>query len=169
MSLHARAAALSDADAITRIYNQGIADRTATFETRPRSSDEIGRWFDGRHPIVVVEEAGAVVAFAAASQWRARECYRGIAELAVYVAREHRGRGAGRLALDELARAAEGAGFWKLLAATFATNDASRALLRGAGFREIGVFEKQAVLEGRWIDVVLLERLLGAHVTQLRG
>src|SRR5437870_63573 len=110
-----RSAAVGDAEAITRIYNQGIEDRIATFETVPRSPDDVRHWFDGVHPIVVVEDDGGVIAFASTSTYRPRECYAGIAEFSVYVAREARGRGAGRLAMNALMEAARGAGFWKLV------------------------------------------------------
>src|SRR3954470_179210 len=117
--MQVRAATPADAAAIAHIYNQGIEDRTATFETRLRTKEDISAWFDGVHPIVVVEDAGEVVAFAATSTYRPRECYAGIAEFAVYVAREARGRGAGRMAMQGLIEAAEGAGFWKLVSRVF--------------------------------------------------
>ncbi|WP_375765239.1 hypothetical protein NR798_26340 [Archangium gephyra] len=68
-------------EAIARLYNQGIEDRVATFETRPRTEDEVSRWFDGRHPVVLAEEEGRVVAFASTSAYQARECYGGISPL----------------------------------------------------------------------------------------
>ena len=86
----ARAATPSDAETIARIYNEGIEDRVATFETRFRSAEDILGWFDGVHPIVVVEEEGKIVAFGATSTYRPRECYAGIAETSIYVAREFR-------------------------------------------------------------------------------
>ncbi|HEX3068182.1 MAG TPA: N-acetyltransferase, partial [Thermoanaerobaculia bacterium] len=79
--MKARAATPSDAPAIARIYNEGIDDRVATFETRHRTADEVVQWLDGRHPVVVVEDDdGDVIAFAATSTYRPRECYAGIAE-----------------------------------------------------------------------------------------
>src|SRR5437016_3029942 len=114
-----RRATPDDAEAIARIYNQGIEDRVATFETRSRAADDVRAWFDGVHPIVVVEESGSVVAFGATFGYRPRECYAGIAEASLYVAREARGRGAGRAALAALIEAAEQAGFWKLLSRVF--------------------------------------------------
>jgi L-amino acid N-acyltransferase YncA len=93
-----RAAFLADAEAIALIYNQGIADRVSTFETDPHTKEQIECWFDGGHPIVVVEYGGEVVAFASTSSYRNRPCYAGIAEFPVYVARNRRGTGAGRLA-----------------------------------------------------------------------
>lgn len=162
--LHVRPARLEDVAGITRIYNQGIEDRTATFETRPRGEEDVRRWFDGVHPIVAVVEGtsgGAVVAFASTSTYRPRECYAGIAEFSVYVAREARGRGAGRLAMKALIEASEGTGFWKLVSRVFVENAASRALLRAVGFREVGIYHRHAKLDGAWRDVVIVERLLG--------
>jgi phosphinothricin acetyltransferase len=158
--MQARPAVPADAAAIARIYNQGIEDRTATFETRPRSPDDIAAWFDGTHPIILVEDDGQPIAFASTSTYRPRECYRGVAEVSVYVAREARGRGAGRLALQALIDAATAAGFWKLLSRVFIENTASRRLIHACGFREVSVYEKHARLEGVWRDVIIVERLL---------
>jgi L-amino acid N-acyltransferase YncA len=157
-----RLATPADAAVIARIYNEGIADRTATFETRPRTADEVEAWFDGVHPIAVVERDGEVVGFASTSPYRTRECYEGVAEFGVYVAREHRGTGAGREAMAALVDAAEAAGFWKLLSRVFVENEASRRLLARVGFREVGVYRRHARLDGEWRDVVIVERLIGA-------
>jgi L-amino acid N-acyltransferase YncA len=158
--MRARAATVDDAAALAAVYNQGIEDRVATFETRTRTPEDIRRWFDGVHPVVVVEEGEDVVAFAATSSYRPRDCYAGIAETSVYVARGWRGRGAGRLALEALMEAAREAGFWKLLSRIFPENAASRSLVRSLGFREVGTYEKHAKLDGVWRDVVIVERLL---------
>jgi phosphinothricin acetyltransferase len=144
---------------MARIYNQGIADRTATFETRLRTESEIQEWFDGAHPLLVVEERGAVVAFAATFAYRPRACYAGIAEASVYVDREFRRHGAGRMALDALIAAAAAAGFWKLLSRIFVDNTASRGLVASLGFREVGIYEKHGQLDGVWRDVVIVEKL----------
>jgi L-amino acid N-acyltransferase YncA len=146
------------------IYNEGIADRLATFETRPRTADDVRAWFDGIHPIVLVEDEGRVVAFASTSTYRPRDCYGGIAEFSVYVARAARGRGAGRAAMEKLIEEAERAGFWKLVSRVFPENAASLALLRSLGFREVGVYEKHARLDGAWRDVVIVERLIQPNV-----
>jgi phosphinothricin acetyltransferase len=161
MTLTARRASAGDAPTIARIYNEGIDDRLGTFETRHRSADEVRAWFDGRHPIVVVETpAGDVVAFASTSSYRPRECYAGVAEFSVYVARASRGQGAGRIAMRALIDAAEMAGLWKLVSRVFVENQASRRLLASLGFREVGVYQHHARLDGLWRDVVIVERLL---------
>lgn len=160
-----RLATSEDMAAIATIYNQGIEDRIATFETRLRTPQEIEQWFDGVHPIVVLEaNQQQVIAFASTSLYRPRPCYAGIAEFSVYVERTWRGRGAGRLALEGLLQEAEKAGFWKLVSRVFVENAASRALLRRLGFREVGVYEKHAQLDGVWRDVVIVERLLPVNV-----
>jgi phosphinothricin acetyltransferase len=163
-ALSSRPATRSDAQDIARIYNQGIEDRVATFETRPRSAEDVCAWFDGTHPIVVVEEAGRVVAFGATSTYRPRDCYAGIAECSVYVAREARRRGVGATALNVLADAAARAGFWKLVGRVFPENEPSRRMLRACGFREVGIYEKHGRLDGRWRDVIIVERLLPANL-----
>ncbi len=88
MSPHA--ATRLDSPAIARIYNQGIEDRVATFETRLRSANDVEKWFDGVHPAIVVDEAGKTIAFASTSVYRPRDCYAGIAECSVYVDRAWR-------------------------------------------------------------------------------
>jgi L-amino acid N-acyltransferase YncA len=161
MSLAARPASPEDAERLAQIYNEGIEDRVGTFETRPRSAADVRAWFDGIHPIVVVaDEVEGVIAFASTSTYRARECYAGIAEFSVYVARHERGRGAGAVAMRSLIDAARGAGFWKLVSRIFIENTASRKLMASVGFREVGIYEKHGRLDGRWRDVVIVELLI---------
>ncbi len=157
--MKARAATPADAGAIARIYTEGIEDRIATFETRARSAADIAAWFDGIHPVVVVEDEEQVIAFASTSSYRARECYAKIAEFSVYVARARRGSGAGRVALAALIIAASEAGLHKLVSRIFPENVASRGLCRALGFREVGVYQEHGQLEGVWKDCVIVERL----------
>jgi L-amino acid N-acyltransferase YncA len=155
-----RLATPDDAPFLAAIYNEGIEDRVATFETRPRSEADVRQWFDGRHPIIVVEDGDEIVAFASTSTYRPRECYAGIAEVSVYVARSHRRKGAGRVALSALIEEARAKGFWKLLSRVFIENEASRALIGSLGFREVGIYERHGKLDGVWRDVVIVERHL---------
>jgi L-amino acid N-acyltransferase YncA len=162
--MRAREAIPEDAEAIAAIYNQGISDRIATFETRQRTEEDILSWFGTRYPVVVVVDENEVVAFASTSTYRPRDCYSGIAEFSVYVDQAHRGKGAGRLAMEALIAAAENAGFWKLLSRVFVDNAASRGLLRSVGFREVGIYEKHGQLDDIWHDVVIVERLIPTNL-----
>jgi L-amino acid N-acyltransferase YncA len=160
----ARPAVEADAAAIARIHNQGIAERGATFETEPRTAAGVAtgvRERGPRFPLVVVERAGVVVAWAGVGAYRDRPCYAGVGEFSVYVDRAARGRGAGRAAVAALLEACEAAGYWKLVSRVFPENTASRALLRALGFREVGVYRRHARLDGAWRDCVIVERLLG--------
>ena len=160
MTLAARPASPADAPIIAQIYNEGIEDRVGTFETRRRTVEDVAAWFDGTHPIVVVEAEGEIVAFAATSSYRNRQAYAGIAEFSVYVARHARGKGAGTVAMRALIDAVKPAGIWKLVSRIFVENDASRRLMASMGFREVGIYEKHAKLDGEWRDVVIVERLI---------
>ena len=140
----------------------------ASFETRPRTPREVAGWFDGVHPVVVVERAGVVAGFAATFTYRPRECYAGVAEVSVYVARASRGLGVGREATEAIIAAAEAAGFRKLVSRVFPENTVSRRLLHSTGFREVGLYRRHARLEGAWRDVVIVERLLGEAARERR-
>ena len=159
-----RLAAGGDAGAIAEIYNEGIADRIATFETAPRTPEAVAALLAERgdkYPAIVVERDGKVIAFAWAGAYRARPCYDGVVEHSVYVARAARGRGAGLVALNELARVYEAKGYWKMLSRIFPENVASLRLHERAGFRVVGTYLKHGMLEGEWRDTVIVERLLG--------
>jgi L-amino acid N-acyltransferase YncA len=164
--LRTRAATPGDASAIAAIYNEGIADRIATFETEPRSATDIAGWFTGEHLVVVAEtgETGPV-AFAASFPYSSRLCYRGVGEFSVYVRRDYRGRGAGRAVLAALMEAAVTRGMHKLTSRVFPENAASRALLKGLGFEEIGIHRRHGQLDGRSRDCVIVERLLDKGAT----
>jgi L-amino acid N-acyltransferase YncA len=160
----ARGARREDAAAIARIYNQGIEDRIATFETESRTTADMARLLDerlGRYPAVVVERGGQVVAWASAGTYRARPCYDPIAEHSVYVDRDHRGTGVGRIALEALCAEAQRLGFLKLVSRIFPENVASLALHRKVGFREVGIYRRHGKLDGEWRDCVIVEKLLG--------
>jgi L-amino acid N-acyltransferase YncA len=156
-----RTARATDAAAIAEIYNEGIEDRLATFETEPRSADDVAAWIEEDLPLVVGEDHGEVVAWAVAHRYRPREAYAGVGEFSIYVARRARGRGLGRETLTALIEESERRGLWKLVSRVFPENEASLALCRSLGFREVGVYRRHARLDGEWRDVVIVERLLG--------
>ena len=155
-----RLATLNDAPFLAAIYNEGIEDRVATFETRPRSEEDVRGWFDERHPIVVVEEDGQIVAFASTSTYRPRDCYRGNRRSFRICSARISPPGSGTRGADELIKQAKAKGFWKLVSRVFPENQASRALIRSLGFREVGIYEKHGKLDGVWRDVVIVERHL---------
>jgi L-amino acid N-acyltransferase YncA len=168
MPVTIRPADTADAAAIAAVYNQGIAERNATFETDPRSvADVEARLRDQlRYPTLVADEDGAVVGWAGVSTYRPRACYSGIGEFSIYVDRNARGRGIGRQLLEALADEARGRGYWKLVSRIFPSNEASRRLCRACGFREVGVYEKHGRLDGRWTDVVIVERLIPENLDE---
>jgi L-amino acid N-acyltransferase YncA len=162
--LAARLATVADAEAIARIHNEGIADRIATFETEPRTAQQVAASLcekGDRYPTVVVERGGEVVAWAGAGAYRSRPVYAGVAEHSVYVARSARGMGAGRAALEALCRAYAERGFWKIVSRIFPENTASLALHERCGFRVVGTYRRHGKLEGVWRDCVIVETLLG--------
>jgi len=166
--LSARIATVEDAAAIAQIYNEGIADRIATFETEARTPAQMASALTDkgdRYPTVVVERAGVVVAWAGAGAYRSRPAYAGVAEHSVYVARAARGTGAGRAALEGLCRAYAERGFWKIVSRIFPENTASLQLHERCGFRVVGVYRRHGRLEGVWRDCVIVERLLGEAAT----
>lgn len=162
-----RTAIADDAAAIAEIYNQGIEDRVATYETSRRSAEDQQAWLQsiaGRYPAIVAQADGEIIGWAGAGPYRNRECYRGIGEFSMYVRRDWRGRGIGGVLVAALISEAERLGLWKLLSRIFTFNEASRALCRKHGFREVGVYQKHARLDGRWLDVVIVERLIPANL-----
>jgi L-amino acid N-acyltransferase YncA len=146
---------------VAAIYNEGIAGRLATFETRPREPGEVAAWFEDGLPFLVAEADGEVVGFARVSSYSDRCVYDGVGEHAVYVARAARGGGVGRRLLGALCADAERAGLYKLTSRVFTDNAASRAVHAAAGFHEVGVQRRHGRLDGEWKDCVLVERLLG--------
>jgi len=164
-TLTARPARREDAAAITEIYNQGIEDRIATFETEPRSVADIEPWFDHAHAFVAVTgRSGDVIGYAVAHPYSDRSCYRGIGEFSVYVRRSHRGRGVGQAAMAALVEAARADGLWKLTSRIFPENRASLALMARMGFDAIGVHRSHGKLDGVWKDCVIVELLIAENL-----
>jgi L-amino acid N-acyltransferase YncA len=156
-----RPAVSADATAVAAIYNEGIEDRLATFETRPRSAEDVAGWLESELPFLVAADGSEVLGFARVTPYSDRCVYEGVGEHAVYVARAARGRRAGRQLLDALCEAAEHAGLYKLTSRVFTDNEPSRAVHAAAGFVEVGIQRRHGRLDGRWKDCVLVERLLG--------
>ena len=166
MDITIRDAQPPDAEAIARIYNQGIEERAATFETQPRTAQDIAVKLTDRerYPVLVATEGDAVIGWAGLSTYRPRACYSGIAEFSIYLDQAVRNRGVGRRLLTALVGAARDRGYWKLVSRVFPFNTASRALCKACGFREVGIYEKHGQLDGHWLDVVIVERVIPENI-----
>jgi L-amino acid N-acyltransferase YncA len=160
--LAVRAAEDADAAAVARIYNEGIEERSSTFETTPRTRGDILGWLRAgdRLPVLVAEQAGGVLGWARILRYSDRAAYAGVGEVSVYVDRASRGQGIGRQLLEELEGRASGLGYWKLTCKLFPENAASVALVRRCGWREVGLHLRHGRLEGTWRDVLVVERLI---------
>ena len=158
-----RFATLEDAAAIAAIYNQGIEDRIATLETELRSADERRQWMAGRgarHPVIVAEQAGSVIGWASLNPFNPRPVYDHVADFSVYVERGWRGKGVGRRLLERLIALAHQLGYHKMVLAAFPFNTPGMALYERLGFTTVGVYREQGWLDGAWVDVVIMEKLL---------
>ena len=156
-----RPAKPADLDRVVEIYNAGIAERVAAFETTPRTVEDIRSWVEDGQPFIVAIDDEQVVGWARAGEYSDRCVYQGVGEHAVYVHPDDRGRGLGRALLVELCAEAERRGLYKLTSRVFADNEPSRAAHRAAGFEEVGIQRRHGKLDGQWKDCVLVERLLG--------
>ena len=165
----------SDAAGICEIYNQAIDEGVATFETEPRTEFECRKWLeehDVKHPVLVavrgrqVSEIGLggedeeIVGWASIAIYRTRSCYSGVGEFSIYVKQGSRSTGVGKQLMTALIDEARHLGYWKLLSRIFPFNVASRNLCRSCGFREVGMYEKHGKLNGKWVDMVIVERLI---------
>jgi L-amino acid N-acyltransferase YncA len=157
--LQARRAGLPDVPAIIKILD-GVVMERASLDTMRRSEEEIRGWFSARHPVAVVADGDAVVAFAVAEPHKIRGLVGRVSEVSVFVGKTHRRQGAGRLAMAEVMAAARVMGCWKFVAYALAENRPARGLLAALDFREAGVLEKHLQIDSVWRDVVLCERLL---------
>ena len=159
-----RNATAADVPDITRIYNEGIRDRLATLETEERTPEERLAWLEARgerHPVLIAEWAGTVAGWGSLNVFNPRPAYMHVADFSIYVGREARGAGIGQALLAALIERARELGYHKLVLAAFPQNAAGMRLYTGFGFRQVGVYREQGLLDGRWVDVVIMERLLG--------
>ncbi|SHI68580.1 phosphinothricin acetyltransferase [Geosporobacter subterraneus DSM 17957] len=159
-----REAVLTDVPRITDIYNEGIADRVATLETRLRESEEMEAWLLNRGEaykiLVIADEADQVLGWASLNVFNARCCYSSVVDISIYIQRSMRGKGLGKILLQGLIETAKKQGFHKLVLSTFKFNEAGQNLYRSLGFREVGTYMQHGLLDGKWVDVTIMERLL---------
>ena len=159
-----RAAGEADASAICLIYNQGIEDRVATLETELRTPEERRQWLavrGPRHPVFVAEDGeGGVVGWSSLNVYNPRPAYQHVADFSVYIERGWRGKGVGRRLLAHLIDQARAIGYHKMMLSTFPFNASGVALYERMGFTRIGVCHEMGQLDGRWIDTLIMEKLL---------
>ena len=158
-----RPATLEDAPAICLVYNQGIEDRIATLEIELRTPEERRQWLadrEPRHPVIVAEAAGALVGWGSLNPFNLRRAYDFVADFSIYVERGWRGKGVGSLLLSRLIELARDLGYHKLVLSAFPWNEGGMALYREFGFRTVGVYKEQGKLDGRWVDTIIMEKLL---------
>jgi phosphinothricin acetyltransferase len=164
MSHVLRLANLNDIPRITRIYNEGIEDRIATLETRLRTEEDMIAWLKGRdekHSVVVVEDESEInVGWASINVFNSRCCYSGVADISIYIQRDKRGMGFGKKLLQYLIQTAKEKDFHKLVLSTFDYNEAGKNLYKSAGFREVGTYMEQGILDGKFVNVTIMEKLL---------
>lgn len=158
-----RPATAADAAAICRIYNQGIEDRVATLETELRTPEERAAWLAAkgpRHPVIVAEDNGTVTGWGSLNQFSPREAYRHVVDFSIYVERAYRGRGVGKVMLARLIELAGEQGFHKMVLSAFPSNSGGVTLYERMGFRTVGIYKEQGMLDGRWVDTIIMEKLL---------
>ncbi len=144
------------------IYNAGIAERVATFETRTKSAAALVALIEAGHLVLVAEREGDVIAFVKVSAYDdANHYYSDIGEATLYVDSTARRTGVGKALMEAVAEAAEERGYYKLVGKIFTSNAPSIALVKACGWREVGVHRRHGRLDGEWKDVLVVERLLG--------
>ncbi|MBV9972814.1 MAG: N-acetyltransferase [Candidatus Eremiobacteraeota bacterium] len=158
-----RDAAPSDVEAIRSILNEAVEDHVATLDVEAKTADEMRRWYaehDERYAILVALEDDTVMGWAALNRYSHRCAYDLVADLSVYVRRDKRGTGVGTELLTELERVARQNRFHKVVLFAFPTNKAGRRLYLKSGFSDVGTFREQGVLDGKYIDVIAMEKIL---------
>ncbi len=159
-----REATREDAATIAHIYNQGIEDRSATLETQLRTPEERTEWLatrGPRHPVLVaVNSSGVVVGWGALNPFNPRAAYDHIVDFSIYVAREQRGQGIGDALLSALEVRGQMLGYHKMVLAAFPTNAPGMRLYERHDFRTVGIYHEQGMLDDRWVDVIIMEKIL---------
>ncbi|MFE8694921.1 arsinothricin resistance N-acetyltransferase ArsN1 family A [Cytobacillus sp. FJAT-53684] len=158
-----REALAKDIGSILSIYNEGIEDRVATLETETKGLPYMQEWFDnhkGRFKVIVAEHEGNIVGWSSLNPYNNRCAYAGVADLSVYISRKYRGKGIGNLLLTAIEDYAKENDFHKIVLFTFPFNHLGQSLYRKKGYREVGIFKNQGILDGDYVDVMAMEKLV---------
>ncbi len=152
-----------DLESILDIYNQGIEDRIATLETETKDFQYMKEWFEQhkeRYKVILAEQDGQVLGWSSLNHYNNRCAYAGVADLSIYIAREYRGKGIGSLLLTEIEKVAKQNDFHKIVLFTFPFNKLGQGLYYKKGYREVGIFKNQGILDGKFVDVMAMEKLV---------
>jgi len=163
VQVEVRLARAGDAEATMAIYNAEVTGSTVTFDLVPRSLEEQRSWLAGHagaHPAIVAVVDGEVVGFGSLSPYRSRPAYSTSVEDSVYVRADRRGLGCGRVLLEELVALATAHGFHTVIARIVGGHEASIAMHRACDFNLVGVEREIGRKLGRWLDVVVMQRML---------
>ena len=161
--IHIRDARIDDATALAVIYNQGIVDRIATLETEERTPEERRTWLEARgerHPVLVAMVDSQMVGFGSLNVFNPRRAYYHVADFSIYIERSWRGKGVGSRLLQALIERARRIGYHKMVLSAFPFNEGGVALYQKFGFRVVGLYKEQGLLDGRWVDTIIMEKLL---------
>jgi L-amino acid N-acyltransferase YncA len=161
--LQVRVARFGDLPLIQDIHNQGIIDRVATLDTEVRTMTDMQLWFKRhgpRHPVLVAEVGDSIAGWASLNTFNARLAYQYVADLSIYLARPWRGKGLGARLLAPLIPLARELGYHKIVLSAFPTNTAGMRLYERQGFTTVGIYKEMGLLDGRWVDTIIMEKLL---------
>jgi L-amino acid N-acyltransferase YncA len=161
--LRIRPARFPDLRSIREIHNQGILDRVATLDTEPHTKQEILEWFykhGPRHPVLVAEIDGGIAGWASLNMFNPRQAYQYVADLSVYIARPWQGKGIGMKLLQAIIPLGSELGYHKIVLSAFPFNTAGMRLYKRQGFTTVGIYKEMGLLDGRWVDTVIMEKLL---------
>lgn len=161
--LQVRPISPTDLPQVLEIYNQGIIDRIATLEEDPKDLEFMEKWLADRgerHPVLIASSHDKIVGWASINRYSHRCAYNGVGDLSIYIERASRGRGVGTQLLEAIHQEGARLGYHKLLLFTFPFNKLGQGLYRKMGYREVGIFREQGRIDGRFVDVMAMEKIL---------
>lgn len=167
-NLTIRKAGLADAQAIRKIFNQGIEDGLATLETREQSLEDINNWMIDRDPrymiLLAEDEKQDLTGYLSLNKFNFKSAYGGVADLSIYIERSHRGQGIGKLLLEKAAQEAKKEGFYKLILNVLSCNQGAFNFYKKMGYSQAGIYKKQGMLKGQWVDAIIMELHLEENI-----
>lgn len=157
-----RPATLMDLEQIRQIYNQGIEEDSSNVEMKLKTTEEMRQWFDAhneRFQVFVMLVHNKIIGWAAINQYSIRDAYQGIGEISIYFDRSARGKGYGVQLLNILEEHAQRHDFHKLVLFMLTENTHGQKLYEKLGYTPVGVFKKQGLVHGKYVDIMAMEKL----------